>query len=149
MGISMAQLAILAEKYNFDMNDARLTIGLPLSNRYNGKTADFPKKIGGKKVASSQEITWTVWPSPGIRASSHECIKSTKPTVEKQIQSNSKKKTGFNLYVMEAKERVRQDIVSGLKKGEKIGRGAVLAELGRRWQSLPQSARDLWNERAN
>ena len=143
----MAQLAILAEKYKFDLNDARLTIGLPLSSRYCGKSADPPKNTGGKKVSSTQEVTWTMWPSVPTSKPIYQ-PKVKKPKVEKPVRSASKK-NGFQLYVTEAKERVREDIVRGLKKGDKIGRGAVLAELGRRWKSLPQSARDLWNERAN
>jgi hypothetical protein len=139
----MGQLAILAEKYGFDVNDARLTIGLPVSNRTQQTC------VGGQcKVAKPPATSWMdKWPSvPQIT------VGGGKPVVPSKARQTATRvaKSGYNLYVTEAKDRVRADLVSGLNvgKGEKLGRGAVMAECGKRWRNLPECSRDLWNKHA-
>jgi len=139
----MAQLAILADKYGFDVNDARLTIGLPVSTRTQQMCVGGQCKVA-KPPAASMMNKWSSAPTTAVVGGNPVAPSKARQTATRVG------KYGYNLYVNESKDRVRADLLSGLNvgKGEKLGRGAVMAECGRRWRNLPECSRDLWNKQA-
>jgi hypothetical protein len=54
-------------------------------------------------------------------------------------------KSGFAHYKASAKERVKADLQSKLPKGGRLSAGAVMSELNKRWELLPDSSREIWN----
>ena len=61
--------------------------------------------------------------------------------------SKPRGKTGYNLYCADCKPRVETSLKS--EKGvSKLGRGELVSEMSRRWKLLPDSTREMWNNRA-
>jgi hypothetical protein len=155
MTISVAQLSILAEKYGFDIDDARLTIGMcPTSKR--GR----PAQCAGEKcpvpppVVRQSGFMASLWPSapteepkkakPANKAPAPQVMAREKVAKPKAVRG----KTGYNLYMTEARPRVAAYLEAALKKGATMPRGAVVSEIAKRWRSLPESSRVIWNTKA-
>ena len=118
MTITIGMLQILANKYGFDINEAREAIGLSSGKR--GR----PAKSGGS-------------PEPK-RTDPKPAKESTKP----------RGKSGYHLYMASVKERVANELKSNLKGGEKITGRQVISEVGKRWKLLPEGTRDMWNSKS-
>ena len=139
MSVTIAQLKILAEKYKFDMDDARLTIGLVPSKRGRAAKCSAPEK----------PVTTSMFTSYDPYTPTED--KKLKKDATKKIPDANKAprgKSGFNLYMAEARYRVKSDLDAQLKKGGKLERGAVMSEVGKRWRCLPESSREIWNNKA-
>lgn len=123
MGITIAQLEILGNKYGFSMEDARKTLGLPIGKR-------------GPKTHN----TSTLLP----------CVPSQKPSKKAEKIPSEKKgtKSGYHLYMSDVSARVKADLMAQLGQGEKLGRGGVMSEVSRRWKNLPECSRTHWNSAA-
>ena len=124
MPITIAQLNTLAEKYGFDMNDARATIGLPTSSR------------GGPAAGEAK------------KANKVKCMDGKCAVLPKTTTSKKRGPSGYNLYMSDVRERVVRDLEGKLKSGEKMPKGAVMSEIGKRWRNLPDSSREHWNAKA-
>lgn len=129
MTITIGMLNVLANKYGFDIDDARATIGLPPTSKRGRPT----------KTDTCSGPQCIVFPSA--------------PTSDKKSKTAPVKtprgKCGFHLYMADVKERIASELRSNLKKGEKLTGGAVMSEAGRRWRNLPESTRTIWNEKAS
>lgn len=123
MGITIAQLEILGNKYGFSMEDARKTLGLP----------------DGKRGPKTQNISMRL-PS----------VPSQKPSKKAEKIPSEKKatKSGYHLYMSDVSARVKADLMAQLGQGEKLGRGGVMSEVSRRWKNLPECSRAHWNNAA-
>tara|TARA_A100001011_G_scaffold228757_1_gene236892 strand:+ start:5205 stop:5558 length:354 start_codon:yes stop_codon:yes gene_type:complete len=56
-------------------------------------------------------------------------------------------RTGYNLYCADAKARIETSLKS--QKGvTKLARGELVSEMSKRWKQLPESTREMWNQRA-
>lgn len=74
---------------------------------------------------------------PNTSTSTKLATKSSKP----------RGKTGYNLYCADCKPRVESALKS--EKGvSKLARGELVSEMSRRWKQLPDSTREMWNQRA-
>ena len=131
MAISIAQLNILAEKFGFDINDAREAIGLPVKRE---RATD-----SGSKCARPPTVSDVVKPKKATNKATN--------TVEKKPGA-PRGKTGYNLFMADAKGQVNSDLRNGLEKGGKLAQGAVVSEIGRRWKNLPDGTRSIWNDKA-
>ena len=151
MTITIAQLHVLAEKYHFDIDEARLTIGLPPTSR-RGRPAKVVEPPPSKSLLASlfpsvpesgSMTTVTVEPAKG------KCVGGKCKNIPKKETSKPKRgPTGYNLYMTEVRPRVVADLQRNLKAGEKNAPGAVMSEIGKRWKNLPDSSRDIWNRKA-
>ena len=158
MTITIAQLHILAEKYHFDIDDARLTIGLPPSSK-RGRPVKVEVAPPQKSLLASlfpsvprsgSMTTVTIDPSK-VKCVGGKCANAPAKKPKKETADKPKVKrgpTGYNLYMSEVRPRVVSDIQRNLKQGEKSAPGAVMSEIGKRWKSLPESSRDIWNKKA-
>jgi hypothetical protein len=135
MAISIAQLNILAEKFGFDINDAREAIGLPVKRGRATEPADC-----GSKCARPPTVSDVVKPKKATNKATN--------AVEKKPGA-PRGKTGYNLYMADAKVQVNSDLRSGLENGGKLAPGAVASEIGRRWKNLPEGSRAIWNGKAS
>lgn len=74
----------------------------------------------------------------------------SKPNTSTKLATKSSKprgKTGYNLYCADCKSRVESSLK--FEKGvSKLGRGELVSEMSRRWKLLPDSTREMWNQRA-
>lgn len=159
MTITIAQLNILAEKYNFDIDDARLTIGLPPTSR-RGRPVKvveqpksmlesllFPSSVSGSGSMNSDMVKPKKSKSVGTNVNLP--VKKSKKEIEVSKKPTTKRgPTGYQLYMAEVRPRVVADLQNNLKLGEKNSPGAVMSEIGKRWKNLPDSSRDLWNKKA-
>lgn len=127
MTITIGMLKILAEKYGFDIDDARETIGLPPSKR--GRPPNSQRCSDDKCKAL---------PSSDKKAKTQSVPTSKTP----------RGKSGFHLYMADIKDRVTSELRSNLKKGEKLTGGAVISEASKRWRNLPECTRSIWNNKA-
>jgi len=75
--------------------------------------------------------------------------KEPKVVKEPKVPGAKRGKTGYNLYMSDVKARVIADLRSHLSAGQKTAPGAVMSEIGKRWKSLPDSSRRLWNDMAS
>ena len=56
-------------------------------------------------------------------------------------------KSGYNLYCADAKARIESSLKT--QKGvTKLARGELQSEMSLRWKQLPESTREMWNQRA-
>lgn len=120
MGITIAQLEILGNKYGFSLEDARKTLGLS----------------DGKRGPKTQNIEMRL-PS----------VPTHKPA-KKAVNTPSDKKgskSGYHLYMSDVSSRVKSDLMAQLGPGEKLPRGAVMSEVSKRWKNLPECSRAHWN----
>ena len=118
MTITIGMLQILADKYGFDINEAREAIGLSCGKRgrpTKSGTSPEPKRTEGKPAKES-----------------------TKP----------RGKSGYHLYMASVKERVANELKSNLKGGEKITERQVISEVSKRWRNLPEGTRNMWNSKS-
>ena len=53
-------------------------------------------------------------------------------------------KSGFDRYKASAKARIKAELQSKLPKGERVTQVALIAELSKRWELLPDSTREIW-----
>ncbi len=53
-------------------------------------------------------------------------------------------KSGFDRYKASAKSRIKAELQSKLPKGGRVTQVALIAELGKRWELLPDSTREIW-----
>ena len=58
-------------------------------------------------------------------------------------------KSGFDDYKTSAKSRVKAKLQEKQPKGGRPTQEAVAAELGKRWDRLPDSSRNIWNRQAS
>ena len=57
-------------------------------------------------------------------------------------------KNGRDLFGEDISERIRHDLKSKQKKGEKLPSNATKTEINGRWKKLPESSRNIWNDKA-
>lgn len=118
MSITAAKLAILADYYGFDLNDARVKIGLP------------PTK-GGRTTCDSKKISS---PKPKQHA-----VKSEKP---------KRGPTGYHLFLKDYHPVMKAKMQANLKSGEKLSASAVRSAVGAEWKALSDGKRETWNKKA-
>ena len=147
MPVSIAQLNILANKYGFDIDDARLTIGMaPTSSRSRSvvsQTCTAPSTAWGFFTGATPNATPATPRTPKKVAP-----KAAPKAASKAALKTKRGPTGYNLYMAEARPRIVAELQERLKSGEKMPQGAVMSEIGKRWKSLPDASRALWNARA-
>ena len=145
----MAQLNILANKYGFDIDDARLTIGMaPTSSRSRSvvsQTCTAPSTAWGFFTGATPNATPATPRTPKKVAPKAAPKAASKDAAPKAAKRGP---TGYNLYMAEARPRIVAELQARLKSGEKMPQGAVMSEVGKRWKSLPDASRALWNARA-
>jgi hypothetical protein len=148
MPISMAQLAILAEKYGFDVDDARLTIGMPPTSA-RGRPATAAPVVQKKPGRPAKTVAVPI-KAPSLLAGFYTqgCCNSTTSSVVEKPAPKKRGPSGYNLYMAEVRSRVVQDLENSLKPREKMAKGAVVKEIGKRWKMLPESSRAIWNAKA-
>ncbi len=132
MTITIGMLNILADKYGFDIDEARATIGLPPSSK-RGRPSKSDACSGTKCSVLPSVPTYD---------------KKAKVATVMNAAKTPRGKSGFHLYMADIKERVGSELRSNLKKGEKLTGGAVMSEAGRRWRNLPSDTRAIWNDKA-
>ena len=85
----------------------------------------------------------------GLPVTTKTCTIKTVVSVQKKCDAPPKKrgKCGYNLYCADAKARIETDLKS--QKGvTKLARGELVSEMSKRWKQLPESTREMWNQRA-
>ena len=54
---------------------------------------------------------------------------------------------GYKLYCADAKSRIEYTLKSE-NGGKKISRAVLQCEMSKRWEQLPESTRNMWNQQA-
>lgn len=85
----------------------------------------------------------------GLPVTSKICTVSKIGSTQKKCDTQPKRraKSGYNLYYDDAKCRVESNLKS-LNGGAKLARGQLVSEMSKRWKQLPESTREMWNQRA-
>ena len=82
---------------------------------------------------------------PVTTKSAGKCGGSSKNKPE--VGPKKRARSGYNLYCADAKARVESTLKS--EKGvTKLARGELVSEMSKRWKQLPESTREMGNERA-
>ena len=85
----------------------------------------------------------------GLPVTNKSPVKSGGNTSKKSDTMPKKRgRSGYNLYCADAKQRIE----SSLKTQQgvtKLARGELVSEMSKRWKQLPESTRDMWNQRAS
>ena len=133
MSITVAKLAMLAEYYGFDLNEAREYIGLPASNK-RGRPA------GNEKKPTVPEKKPTVEKKPKVEK---------KPTTKSENDEKRKRPpTGYQLFLKDYHPIMSAKLKANIKSGEKLTAGAVLSGVGAEWKALSDNKRAAWNKKA-
>ena len=85
----------------------------------------------------------------GLSVTTKTCTAKSTVSVQKKCDAQPKKRgrSGYNLYCADAKARIETELKS--KKGvTKLARGELVSEMSKRWKQLPESTREMWNQRA-
>ena len=135
MPISIAQLEMLAQHFRFDMDEARLIIGLPVKGTK--KTDPISGYFSNSSRSSSSNTPSTSkTASTSKSATSSKAASTSKNTTSSKAASTSKSvsigkrgPTGYNLYVKNS--------------------GISFKDAGNSWRSLSQNEKDKWNKRAS
>jgi len=134
-GDAMAQaVASLAEKYNFDADEATRFLDLD-DIKIARKRGPSPKKSEEKPVAKSKKAT------------------KSKKDDDKTKKDDDKPKpkrapTGYLLFSKEAREDVKAELSAVLGEDEKLKPQDVVSAIAAKWQGLEQEERDEWNSKA-
>jgi hypothetical protein len=157
MSISAAKLAILADYYGFDLDEAREYIGLP-PTKNRGRPAPecgSPKVIVAPRVKHDKaERRCSLCSKPGHNkitcpsVGGNPAPKPAKPTKpDKQDKGDKPKRDldGFNLYIKANKNKVSTEMKRKLPSGEKLLNKTLNSMLAYDWKSLDDVARRKWN----
>jgi len=85
----------------------------------------------------------------GLPVTSKSTVKSGGGNTPKKSDTTPKKRgrTGYNMYCADAKARIETSLK--FQKGvAKLARGELVSEMSKRWKQLPESTREMWNQRA-
>jgi len=127
-GDAMAQaVASLAEKYNFDADEATRFLELD------------EIKIARKRGPSPKKSEEKIKP------------KSKKESKSKKDEDKPKTKrapTGYLLFSKEVREEVKMELTVALEDGEKLKPQNVVSAIASKWKGLEQEERDEWNSKA-
>lgn len=118
MSISVAKLAILADYYGFDLNEARIKIGLP-------PTKNYRNTLQSNKSSSST-------------------AKKTITTSEKSKRGPN----GYHLFLKDNHPLIKAKMLSNLKSGEKLSPSSVRNAVSTEWKALSDTKREYWNKKA-
>jgi len=128
-GDAVAQaVAILAEKYGFDLEDASRHLGQD-ELKIVRKRGPSPKKAEDKTVAKSKKATKAKSDDP------------EKPKVKRGP-------TGDLLFAGDVRPEVRTEMELVLGEGEKLKPQDVVREIAIRWKALSEDERAEWNTKA-
>ena len=124
-GDAMAQaVAALAEKYNFDADEATRFL-----------------ELDAIKIARKR--------GPVAKKAEEKPSKSKKATKTKKDEDKPKRApTGYLLFSKEAREDVKTELSAVLGEDEKLKPQDVVSALAQRWKALDQAERDDWNSKA-
>ena len=136
----MAQFNILADKYGFDIDEARLAIGLPPTSK-RGRPSKSPEP-------TAPSTAWQFFTCSQTNTAPNTAPKAMPKTPKAPPKAAKRGPTGYNLYMTEARPRIVAELQARLKSGEKMPQGAVMSEVGKRWKNLPEASRALWNAKA-
>lgn len=150
MPCSDAKLAILADRYGFDLDDAREYVGLPPVNKR------FPAKVG---VSGSYPVNPTTDKKVrccslcGIAGHNKLSCPNGKSTPDKIVKNDKGAKSknipaGYDLYVKANKNKLIAEVKSKLGHGDKLPNQKIITMLTYDWNALSEHGRKSWNHRA-
>ena len=116
-------VASLAEKYKFDLEDARRFLEID------------SMKLVRKRGYSSKKTE-------------DNSKKATKAKKEKDETKPKRGPTGYLNYSKDVRPVVKEELTAALTDGEKLKPQDVVKEIAVRWKALEQEERDDWNEKA-
>jgi len=124
-GDAMAQaVASLAEKYNFDAEEATRFL-----------------ELDDIKIARKR--------GPVAKKADDKPSKSKKATKTKNDEDKPKRApTGYLLFSKDAREEVKSELSAVLGEDEKLKPQDVVSALAAKWKGLEQDERDEWNSKA-
>lgn len=148
MSITAAKLAMLADRYGFDLDEAREYIGLPptkktrttIDNHCPGATKDNSEKKG-RSCSLCGKTGHNKITCPTV---------ATKPVATKPVATKPAKHTldGYNLYVQANKDTVSREMKSKLPTGAKLQKKILMNMLEYDWNKLDNIKRNKWNRMA-
>ena len=156
MSITAAKLAMLAERYGFDLDEAREYIGLPPTKKTR-TTIDHVRatkensekkerccslcgKTGHNKITCPTAVTKPAATKPAATKPA-----ATKPAATKPTKQNL---DGYNLYVQANKDKVSTEMKSKLPPGAKLQKKTLMNMLEYDWSQLDGHKRNKWNRMA-
>jgi hypothetical protein len=126
-------LSILAEKYGFDEDEARDTLG--------EVTSVIRKEVKPKKPNESKEE-----PKPKGKGKAKGSVAIA---IGELVEVKPKKaKTGYLLFCDAARPSARSKLEAEAEEGEKVLAKHVVTLLAAAWKDLDEEDRDMWKERA-
>ena len=129
-GDAMAQaVAALAEKYNFDADEATRFLELD-SIKIVRKRGPVVKKDDDKPAKTKKSK------------------KVTKATKEGDEPKAKRAPTGYLLYSKDARASVKEELTEKLDEDDKLKPQDVVSAIAVRWKALEQEERDEWNSKA-
>ena len=124
-GDAMTQaVAALAEKYNFDAEEAHRFLG-STEVKLVRKRGPSPKTVGDEKTKTKTKG-------------------ATKVTADKPKRG----KTGYLLYADEVRAETRAELEAELEEGDKLKPQDVVKAIAAKWKAEDQAVRDEWNLRS-
>lgn len=145
--ITIAQLKLLSEQFGFDIKKAKELLKLE-----EPKKRGRPPKVQSNKVEAAVERleTKSTKPYDGTTIpSTISLVSLMKSTKNSQTSGGRGQKTGYHYYLADISQKVKTEMHGAAQlTGEKVPRGAVMAEIGRRWQMLSDAKKRAWNDYA-
>uniref|UniRef100_A0A6C0C6J9 HMG box domain-containing protein n=1 Tax=viral metagenome TaxID=1070528 RepID=A0A6C0C6J9_9ZZZZ len=152
MSITAAKLAMLADRYGFDLDEAREYIGLPPTKKTRitidgvratkdncekkERCCSLCGKTGHNKITCPNEPTKPAATKPAATKPT-----ATKPTATKPAKQNL---DGYNLYIQASKDKVSTEMKGKLPPGSKLQKKTLMNMLDYDWNKLDANKRNKW-----
>lgn len=145
--LKIAQLKLLSEQFGFDIKKAKELLKLE-----EPKKRGRPPKVQSNKVEAAVERleTKSSRPYDGTTIPSTTSLVSLmKSSKNAQTSGGRGRKTGYHYFLADISQKIKTEMHGAAQlTGEKVPRGAVMAEIGRRWQVLSDAKKRAWNDYA-
>jgi hypothetical protein len=152
MSITAAKLAMLADRYGFDLDEAREYIGLPPTKKT--RTTIDTGLQASKDNSEKKERRCSLCGKTGHNKITCPTAATkptaTKPTATKAATTKAPKQNldGYNLYVQANKDKVSAEMKSKLPPGAKLQKKILMNMLEYDWNQLDANKRNKWNRMA-
>ena len=130
MPITVAHLELLSRHFHFDINEARMLIGLPVKTdkKPPPKNTDFLSGFVSANKSKSDDFLSGLISANKPKSKTKKPEKPNRDILSKNSATTRRGPSGYNLYVKNA--------------------GISFKDAGSSWRSLSQNEKDRWNNRA-
>ena len=141
MSITITQFNMLANKYNFNVDEARAFIGLPVSSKRGRPSKSQYVCVGGNcsDCSSDDEIQ--------TKKADKTVAKAVKADKDDKDDKKKRGPSGYNLFMSENRTKIAEKLKKA-SKGDKLEKGALFSAVGSQWKALSDKDKAKWNTKA-